>query len=191
MSRITAFTFLVVLALALAPSAEARKSPGNPLPAPNLVSATQLGAGEAECDGNTLTTDDLCVEIVFTKVCAATKYPVEVAKGFDTDGNGCDDAKITDDSTVPAEACTGVNNCLGDTAECQTADVPLGTTSLCVDDGDGIVDCVNDPGDVLVEADSVCTKLKAINPPKPGRNAVSQSTPFSNTICSDPNDECQ
>lgn len=191
MSRLSLFALVSAMLLVTA-GAEARKTEGgNPLPAPTLVSATQLDAGAAECDGDDLTTDDLCVEVVFTKVCDAVKYPVEVSKGFDTDGDGCDDATIDENTAVRAEECTDVNNCLGDTDECQTAVVPLGTTELCIDaDEDGTTDCVGDPDDELIQADSVCTKVKAVNPPQKGPKAVSQSTPFSNTICSDPNDEC-
>lgn len=190
MKNLSTLALLSTLLITVATSAEARKNPGNPLPAPTLVSATQLDAGAGECDGDELTTDDLCVEVTFTKVCGAVKYPVDVTKGFDTNADGCDDTTISENTAVPAEACTAVNNCLGDTAECQTAVVPLGTTTMCVDDGDGIVDCVGDLEDVLVSADSVCTKVKATNPAKKGPKAVSQSTPFSNSICSDPNDEC-
>ncbi len=185
---IASATFAVLAMVAT--GAQARKNPGNPLPAPTLVSSEILAAGEGECDGDELTTDDACVRVVFTKVCAATKYSVDVIKGFDTDEDSCVNGKINEDGGVAAEACTGENNCLGDTAECQTADVPVGTTTLCIDDGDGITDCVNDPEDVEVSYLSLCTKVKGLNPPQKGPNAVSQSTPFSNTICPDENEEC-
>jgi hypothetical protein len=188
--------------LALAPAvlliaaagAEARKNPGNPLPAPNLVSAEILAAGDGECDGDELTTEDVCVELTFVKVCEADKYSVEVAKGFDTtdDGNGCTDTTVSETTTVVAEACTGDLNCLGDTAECQTAQVPLGTTTICLegdDPADGI-DCVNDPDDIEVESDAASVKLKGLNPPKKGGKSVSQSTPFSNTVVVDSDEDC-
>ena len=176
-------TVLSALLLISAPSAEARKNPGNPLPAPVLLSATQLADGDAECDGDELTTDDACLSVTFVKVCGATKYAIPVTKGFDTDADTCADTSIVEDNGVAAEACTGVLNCQGDTAECQTAVVPVGTTTFCVNDGDEITDCANDPEDVEVSAISVCTKVKAINPPRKGPRAESQSTPFSATMC--------
>jgi len=191
MTKTHLFTLLSVLLLAAAPSAEARKNPGNTLAAPNLVNAAVLDAGAAECDGDELTTDDVCVEVTFTKVCEASKYSVDVTNGFDTDTDGCDDQWIKSDGTIVAEACTGTLNCLIGTAECQTGVVPIGQTTLCVDDGDLTVDCVNDLEDVLVSKDSTCAKVKGLNPPKPGKNAISQSTLFSNTLCPDVNDECQ
>jgi len=190
MSRVAILSFLCALTLAAIPTAEARKSPGNPLPAPTLVDADILAAGDSECDGDELTTDDVCVRVIFTKVCASTEYAVDLTKGFDTDDDGCNDTSIDGDVVVAAEACTGTLNCLEGTAECQTADVAIGTTTFCVDDGDLTVDCVNDPEDVEVDSQSLCAKVKAKNPPQKGPKAVSQSTPFSNTLCPDINDEC-
>jgi hypothetical protein len=191
MTKKSHVAILCGLVLAVATGAEARKTNGgNPLGPPTLVSAEQLAAGEAECDGDELTTEDLCVEVTFTKNCSAVKYPVEVSKGFDTDDDGCVDTTISENTALTAETCTGTLNCLGDTAECQTGVVPVGTTTFCVDDGDLVVDCVNDPEDVEVSALSVCTKVKATNPAKKGPKSISQSTEFSNTICSDINDEC-
>lgn len=189
-SRYALLTVTIAALAAMTTTAQARKVPGNPLPAPTLVSAEILAAGEGECDGDEATTDDACVRVTFTKVCAATKYSVDVTKGFDTDADDCVDQTISEDTGVAAEECTGELNCLGDTAECQTADVPAGTATLCIDDGDGITDCVNDPEDVEVSYLSLCTKVKGLNPPQKGPKAVSQSTPFSNTICADENDEC-
>ncbi len=187
--------FLAVL-LAAAPGAEARKNPGNPLPPPTLVAAEILAPGAAECDGDETTTDDVCVSATFTKVCTALKYSVDLTKGFDTTDDGCDDTSVSDNTGVAAETCTGTLNCLGDTAECQTAVVPIGTNTLCVDDGDLDVDCSADDGDpaddgdVLVSYDSLSVKVKAMNPPKKGRNSISQSTEFSNVLTPDENDEC-
>lgn len=191
MSKFSTLLILSALLLVATPEAEARKTDGgNPLPAPTLVSVTQLADGAGECDGDDLTLEDSCLEVVFVKVCEATKYAIPVTKGFDTDDNGCTDTSIEEDNGVAAEDCTGDLNCQDDSAECQTALVPVGTTTFCVNDGDEVTDCVGDQEDVEVSALSVCTKLKAINPPKKGPKAVSQSTPFSETICSDANDEC-
>ena len=183
------FAMIAVVA-AMATGAQARKSPGNPLPAPTLVSAEILAAGEGECDGDEATTEDACVSVTFTKVCTATKYSVDITKGFDTDDDSCVNGRITEDTGVEAEACTGTLNCQGDTAECQTAVVPVGTATLCIDDGDGVTDCVNDPEDVEVSYLSLCAKVKGLNPPTKGPKSVSQSTPFSNSICPDENEEC-
>jgi hypothetical protein len=181
-------TFAVLAVVAT--GAEARKDPGNPLAAPTLVDAEVLAAGEAECDGDEATTDDACVSVTFTKVCDATKYSVAVTKSFDTDDEVCADTDIEEDTGVAAEACTGELNCLEGTAECQTAIVPVGTSTVCIDDGDGIVDCDTDPEDVLVEYVSLCAKVKGLNPPTKGPNSVSQSTAFSNTICADEDEDC-
>jgi hypothetical protein len=190
MSRFAILSATFAVLAVMAAGAEARKSPGNPLPAPNLVEASILDAGAAECDGDELTTDDVCVSVTFTKVCGATKYSVDLTKSFATDGDSCVDASISEDAGVAAEPCTQTNNCLGDTAECQTSIVAAGTTTLCIDDGDGTTDCVNDPEDVEVSALSLCAKVKGLNPPQKGPKAISQSTQFSNTICADENDEC-
>jgi hypothetical protein len=170
--------------------AEARKDPGNPLAAPTLVDAEVLADGEAECDGDEATTDDACVSVTFTKVCDAEKYSVAVTKSFDTDDEICADTDIEEDTGVPAEECTGELNCLEGTAECQTAVVPVGTETYCIDDGDLVVDCENDLEDVLVEYVSLCTKVKGLNPPTKGPRSISQSTEFSNTICPDEDEEC-
>jgi len=191
MSKLTVLAILSVLILAAAPGAEARKNPGNPLPAPELLDADILAAGDSECDGDELTTDDVCVRVIFTKVCTATKYSVDLDKGFDTDDDGCVDLSIDDDSSVAAEACTGVLNCDGNTKECQTADVAIGTTTYCVDDGDLTVDCENDPEDVLVSYLSLDAKVKGLNPAQKGPKSVSQSTAFSNILSPDINDECE
>jgi hypothetical protein len=190
MSRFTVLTATIAVLAVVATGAQARKNPGNPLPAPVLVDAQILAAGEGECDGDEATTDDACVSVTFTKVCTATKYSVDVIKGFDTDGDSCVNGRINEDTSVDAEACTGELNCQEGTAECQTAVVPVGTATLCIDDGDGITDCVNDPEDVEVSYLSLCTKVKGLNPAQKGPNAISQSTPFSNTICPDENEEC-
>jgi hypothetical protein len=190
MSRFTVLTATFAVLAVVATGAQARKEPGNPLPAPTLVSADVLDAGAAECDGDELTTDDVCVSVTFTKTCDATKYSVDVSKGFDTDDDSCVDASIDEDESVAAEPCTGTLNCLGDTAECQTSIVSAGTQTLCVDDGDGTIDCVNDPEDVEVSNLSLCVKVKGLNPPQKGPKAISQSTEFSNTLCPDENEEC-
>jgi len=188
MSKVTLLAlFSTVL---IATSAQARKVPGNPLPAPTLVDASVLDAGAAECDGDELTTNDVCVSVTFTKVCGATKYSVDLSKGFDLDSDGCDETTIGDDADVAAQPCTGELNCVGDTLECQTSIVPVGTTTVCVDDGDGTVDCVNDPEDIEFSNDSLCAKVKGLNPPQKGPKAISQSTAFSNTICPDADEDC-
>lgn len=181
-------TFAVLAVVAT--GAEARKDPGNPLAAPTLVDAEVLADGAAECDGDEATTDDACVSVTFTKVCDAEKYSVDLTKSFDTDDEVCADTSIDDDTGVEAEACTGELNCLEGTAECQTAIVPVGTATLCIDDGDLVVDCENDPEDVLVEYVALCAKVKGLNPPTKGPKSVSQSTEFSNTICPDEDEEC-
>ncbi|MFN2426293.1 MAG: hypothetical protein ABR587_07585 [Candidatus Binatia bacterium] len=190
MSKFTFLALVSTVLFAMAPGAEARKNPGNPLVAPTLLDATLLAAGDGECDGDDTTTDDVCLSVTFVKVCEATKYSVDLTKGFDTDGDTCNDTSISDNTSVDAEACTGTLNCEGDTLECQTAVVPLGTTTICVDDGDLTVDCVNDLEDVEVGYLSLCAKVKGLNPAQKGPKAVSQSTPFSDTICAVTNDQC-
>lgn len=195
MKKFTTFAVLAAITLAVAPGAEARKqNGGNPLPAPVLVDAS-LTTGE--CDGDELTIDDACVSVTFTKLCGTdvNRYSVDVTNGFSTDDDDCVDTSLSDNTSVAAEACTLTLNCdtnddMTNDAECQTALVPVGTTTLCVDDGDGIVDCVNDLEDVEVSSLSTCAKVKGLNPAKKGPKAISQSTPFSNTICPDANDEC-
>jgi hypothetical protein len=190
MSRIVILSAMFAVVLAMATGAQARKDPGNLLGPPTLVEVEVLAAGDAECDGDELTTDDECVSVTFTKVCDADKYSVAITKGFDLDDDSCVDSTIEEDTGVAGEACTGELNCLDGTAECQTAIVPAGTTTQCIDDGDGIVDCENDPEDVLISYLSLCAKVKGLNPPQPGPKAISQSTEFSNTICPDENEEC-
>lgn len=188
MARLTLLAALSVFMLALTQSAEARKDPGNPLGPPTLVSAEITGEGDGgECDGDDQTIDDVCLRVTFTKVCGATKFSVDVTKTFDTDDQVCgDETSISENTGVPLDgACDAPLNCLGDTAACQTSDVPLGTTEICIDTDQDGADCINDLDDVLVEATSLCVKVKGLNPAQKGPNSISQSTEFSNTICPD------